>query len=347
MEFEILENWEELLDKFPPEKKDIYFSRKYIGLYEAEESRARCAVAKEDGKIMLMPFIAGEKDGFYDFETAYGYGGPIANTDDLIWCYDAFDGIYDYLKDQSYLCGFTRFHPLLQNEKYIRPSEKNSDRFIKTIYDRQTIAFDTTQSPDDIWTKQINSKNRNMIRKAEKNDLQYASEYDFASYNEFIALYRETMKRLSADEFYFFDDSYFDKLRVSLKENAFLGTVRKDGKLICAAIFMFSECYGHYHLEGSDRNYSSLGANNFLLWKAACEMHEKGIREFHLGGGTSSSPDDPLYKFKKAFSNNEKRFFIGKEIFLMEKYNEIVTSWEKENPEKNEMYGNRLLKYRY
>ena len=55
------------------------------------------------------------------------------------------------------------------------------------------------------------------------------------------------------------------------------------------------------------------GVGCAIAYPIAKEMHEKGIWEFHLGGGTSSSLEDPLYKFKKAFSNNEKRFFIGKE----------------------------------
>ncbi len=342
---EILEDWDSILSAFPEDKQDIYFSKKYIGLYETDMDKALCAVCKEEDNIMLMPYLRGEIHGFYDFETAYGYGGPISNTDDLEWCQKALCSIYDYLKANDYLCGFTRFHPLLSNEKLV-PNESEG-RSIKVFYDRQTIAIDTSQDPEEIWTKQISSKNRNMIRKAEKNQLEYKTEFDFASYEDFIDLYNATMKRLSADDFYFFDREYYYKLKEQLVGNSFLGTVRKDGKLICAAIFMYSRLYGHYHLEGSDRAYSSLGANNYLLWKVACEMHELGIREFHLGGGTSSASDDPLFKFKKAFSDNEKRFHIGKEIFMTEEYKKICDKWERENPEKVELYGNRLLRYRY
>ena len=110
---------------------------------------------------------------------------------------------------------------------------------------------------------------------------------------------------------------------------------------------MYSELYGHYHLEGSDKTYSGFGANNYLLWRAACEMHDLGVQKFHLGGGTSSFPDDSLYKFKKTFSRNEERFYIGKEIFSMDGYSSICQEWEKKNRDKISIYGNRLLKYRY
>ncbi len=349
MQCKIVEEWDDILLTFPKEKSDIYFTKKYLNLYETDNDKAMCVVCTDGDKIMLMPYLRGEVRGYYDFETAYGYGGPVSNCEECEWCQEAYNCIYDYFKENNYICGFSRFHPLFSNEQFIREdmSTTSDARSIQLLYDRQTIAIDTTQSPEEIWKNQISSKNRNMIRKAEKNGLVYKAEYDYASYDEFIELYRNTMQRLSADDFYFFDDQYFENLKDTLSDCSFLGTVRKDGKLICAAIFMYSDLYGHYHLEGSDRDYSSLGANNLLLWKVACEMHDLGLSEFHLGGGTTSSPEDSLFKFKKAFSSNIKSFYIGKEIFNAPVYAAICDDWERQNIEKVNVYGNRLLKYRY
>ena len=345
MRCEILQEWDDILATFQKNNCDIYFFKKYLSLYESEKKHALCAVCSENSNIMIMPYLRSEFLGYYDFETAYGYGGPISNIEDPDWCNKAFCAIHDYLKNNNYLCGFTRFHPLLDNERLV--DAVSEEHKIQVIYDRQTIAIDTSQSSDEIWTKQISSKNRNMIRKAEKNQLVYKTEFNFESFDEFIELYNATMKRLTADDFYHFEQEYFYKLKESLAGNSFLGTVRKGGKLICSAIFMYSNYYGHYHLEGSDYNYSGFGANNLLLWKAACEMHELGIKEFHLGGGTSSSKNDSLFKFKKVFSSNEKRFFIGKEIFNEPVYRSICTEWERNNSSKISIFGNRLLKYRY
>ncbi len=347
MKLYLINDWDSILDSFPDAKKDVYFTYKYCSLYENEENKALCIICSEDENTMLMPFIRGEINHYYDFETSYGYGGPIANTDNAEWCQMAYKGIHKFLKKQNYICGFTRFHPLVRNAEWLIEDSDSVSNTIRVLYDRQTISIDTSVCEEDIWSKQITSKNRNMIRKAEKNHLKYKAEYDFASYDEFIHLYTDTMKRLSADDFYFFDKVYFDRLKENLKGNSFLGTVRKDGKLICAAIFMYSKLYGHYHLEGSNHDFSGFGANNLLLWKTACEMHKLGVKKFHLGGGTSSSPDDSLYKFKKAFSSNEKQFYIGKEIINSEIYNEFCNKWESENPKKVAIYGNRLLKYRY
>lgn len=122
-----------------------------------------------------------------------------------------------------------------------------------------------------------------MIRKDEKNNLVYKAERVFESLDEFISLYNSTMKRLNADSFYFFDRSYYNNYCNSFKGKAFLGTVRKEEKLICAALFMYSKDFGHYHLEGSNNNYSGFAANNYLLWKTAIEFNKLGVKEFHLG----------------------------------------------------------------
>lgn len=336
----LTKNWNSYLEKFDAEHKDLYYYEEYVKLYEVEESEAVCAVCEDENRIMIMPFIRKEIDGYFDFETAYGYGGPIANVDDREWFVKALEEMKQYLASEKYVCGFVRFHPLLQNAELCKDS-------FSVFFDRMTVAIDTKQSEEEIWANQIISKNRNMIRKAEKNDLVYKAEYDFASLDEFIALYDATMKRLNAEEFYFFNAEYYRKFVDMFKDRAFLGTVRKDGQLICAALFMYSEKYGHYHLEGSDHAFSGLAANNLLLWKTALEFHKLGIEEFHLGGGYDSTPENSLFKFKKSFSSNLKEFHIGKMIFNEEKYKELKEKWEVENPEKKEKYGKLLLCYRY
>ncbi|WP_034445908.1 lipid II:glycine glycyltransferase FemX [Butyrivibrio sp. AE2032] len=352
MQFEIMEDWDKVLETFPTKMQDIYFSKKYVHLYEESEKKALCAVCEDGSQKLLFPYLRDTWGRFYDFETAYGYGGPIANVDDEEWIRKAFACMYLGMKNEGYLCGLVRFHTLLRNEKALNvqdllreyPNVFTENSF-ELIYDRHTITIDTSGNEDYIWSSQISSKNRNMIRKAEKNGLVYLAEFDFASMEEFMSLYEETMNRLDAESFYYFKKEYFKIIENEFIGNAFLGTVRKNGELVCGAIFMHHGTYGHYHLEGSNRQFSSLGANNYLLWRAACTMHDLGVKQFHLGGGTSSSEEDTLFKFKKAFSKDTKDFYIGKIIYNQDAYDAICNEWEKNN--KDSIYGNRLLKYRY
>lgn len=336
----ITDRWNQYLDRFKDYQCDIYFSEEYVKLYESKDGKALCAVCEDNENVLLMPFIRKEIDGYYDFETAYGYGGPIANTTDGHWIGEALDELEDLLLREKYVCGFIRFHPLLNNAEICK-------NHFPVLFDRNTVAIKTEEEPESIWQEQITSKNRNMIRKAEKNGLVYSAEYDFASMDDFIKLYNATMERLNAEEFYFFDEKYYQSFLEKFIGEAFLGTIRKDDELICAAIFMYSNEYGHYHLEGSNHVFSSMAANNLLLWKTAEEFHKLGVKEFHLGGGYNSSPDNSLLKFKKSFSNNMKEFYIGKWVFNEEKYIELKNRWFDNNPDKIEKYGRLLLCYRY
>lgn len=335
----ITDRWNNFLNQFDEECKDIYYQEEYVKLYESG-GNAFCAVCIEDNNILLMPFIRNEINGFWDFETAYGYGGPIANTSNKEWINIALREMQYLFESENYLCGFIRFHTLLDNAKLCEGE-------FPVMFDRKTVYINTAESEQEIWMNQISSKNRNMIRKAERNGLEYKAEYEFESLKEFIKLYNATMERLNAEAFYYFDKRYYKNFVENLKGKAFLGTVRKDGKLICGALFMYSEVYGHYHLEGSDYRYSGLAANNLLLWKTSLEFHRLGVKEFHLGGGYNSDVDNSLLKFKKSFSKNMKDFSIGKWIFKPKSYEDIKTEWEKENPEKIETFGHYLLCYKY
>ncbi len=340
MEIKITDTWNYYLNFFPIKKRDVYFSEEYVKMTASENEIPLCIVCTEEKKVLIMPFLQKQIGEHLDFETPYGYGGPISNSEDSNWNKYALRELLYYFESNNYIAGFIRFHPLLENAHMCRD-------IFQVIDDRKTVVIDTSLSEEKIWSCQISSKNRNMIRKAIKNGLVFIRENDFHNIKKFKELYNTTMGRLNASDFYFFDDHYYELFVDSFKGKGFLGCITKDDEIISAALFMYENDYGHYHLAGSAREHSSLGANNLLLWKVACEMHKEGVKEFHLGGGTDGDMENSLFKFKRSFSPNTKQFSIGKIVFNKEAYTKICSQWEKENPDKIEKYKNTLLKYRY
>lgn len=339
MKVEIVKKWNSFLKSFLAERKDIYYTEEYVNLYRDSKNEPMCIVCSEDDHILMMPFLQGHIESFLDYETPYGYGGPISNFDDE-WNKDAVREMNSYFEKNGYLCGFVRFHPLLKNSQICK-----NDFYV--IDDRNTIAIDTSLSIDEIWQKEISSKNRNMIRKAEKNGLSFEADYEYQYIDEFEKLYLATMDRLNADEFYMFGHEYYENYIKNLSGKGFLGIVRYNSEIVGAALFMIEKPYGHYHLAGSKRAYSSLGINNFLLWNAAKEMNKNGVMLFHLGGGTDGDPENSLFKFKSAFSRERYQFSIGKRVYNKNAYDKICKNWEDNNPDKSSEYKNFLLKYRY
>lgn len=76
------EHWNNYLDAILARLQDLYFREEYVRLYETEKEKACCFVFQKDKSILLFPFLRREfeykEKTYYDFETAYGYGGPIS-----------------------------------------------------------------------------------------------------------------------------------------------------------------------------------------------------------------------------------------------------------------------------
>lgn len=340
----ITPSWDSFLSKFPQERIDIYFTEGYHKLYASAEETPMAFVYEEGDDVLIFPFLSKESaiyDGTIvkDFETAYGYGGPISNTSDQTFIQRALKVFYDELKSNDYLAGFVRFHPLLNNSK-------DFECIGQLIHDRKTVAINLTGSDEDVWMNEIHTKNRNVIKKGAKEGLKFEADYSYESLDKFVQLYNSTMDKLHADDFYYFGDEYFDKFP-KLFPNSFIGKVMYEDSVVAAAIFFFDGFYGHYHLAGSDIKYLKLSPNNFLLWNTALELKKHNVRLLHLGGGTDSDGNNSLFQFKRKFSKDVYDFNIGKVIFDIDRYQTIIEKWEQTFPDKNEIYRPRLLKYRY
>lgn len=336
-------NWKDHFVRIPSCKNDVYFLPEYYSLYENYgDGEAQCFVFEKDGNIALYPFLKNpiSKLGYklakeyYDIQGAYGYNGLIASTEDVFFIADFWKEFDAYCQENDIVAEFMRFHPLLNNQKLASPQ-------MKTFYSRHTVALDL--SDDDIWMHQISSKNRNMIRKAEKEGVTIVESDD---YETFRKLYDGTMSDLHAEDFYFFPHSYYEEYKQTFHDKSMLCLAILDGKVIAGSMFMFSEDYAHYHLSARDREYSRYAANNLILWYGIQKAKERGCKWFHFGGGTTGNEDDSLLKFKKEFSKKLCDFWIGKRIHNQDVYEQIVEQWKAKYPESYEKNKVKFLGYR-
>lgn len=335
--------WKEAFDKLPSQCRDVYFLPEYYSLYENYgDGEARCFVFESNGEIALYPFLINPitplgyslNREYYDIQGAYGYNGLVASTEDPDFTAEFWKEFDAYCQESDIIAEFMRFHPLLNNQRLASPE-------MKTFYSRHTVALDLTD--EDIWMHQISSKNRNMIRKAEKEGVTIIESDD---YEIFRKLYDGTMTNLNAEDYYFFPKSYYDEYKQTFKEDSILCLALFEGKVIAGSMFMFSKDYAHYHLSARDREYSKYAANNLILWYGIQKARERGCKWFHFGGGTTGDDNDSLLKFKKDFSKTIYEFWIGKRVYNAEVYESIVEQWKTKHPE-NYMHNQvKLLGYR-
>ena len=334
--------WGRLLNKLP-DGRDIYFTPEYNSLYQHYgDGEARCFIFEKDGQLALYPFLKNpistlgyklDKE-YYDIQGAYGYNGLIASTNDSVFISAFWDSFDAWCKENDVVAEFMRFHPLLNNQRLASPN-------MRTFFSRHTVALDL--SDDDIWMHQISSKNRNMIRKAEKEGVTIVESDD---YETFRRLYDGTMSDLHAESFYFFPQSYYEEYKQTFKNKSLLCLAMLNGKVIAGSMFMFSDDYAHYHLSARDREYSRYAANNLILWYGIQKAKERGCKWFHFGGGTTEDDNDSLLKFKKEFSKTLCEFWIGKRVHNQAVYDQIVEQWKSNYPGSYEQNKVKFLGYR-
>lgn len=321
------EQWDTIVRSF--KEYDVYWLSGYVKafqihgdgdplliFYDGEGVRGVNVVMKRDvakderfkGKI--------EEGQYFDFATPYGYGGWIIEGGETKGLFEAYK---NWVQKNGIISEFVRFHPMVKNHDASRT-------FYEVIQLGEVVHMDLS-SPEDIWSNII-SKNRNMIRKAIKNDIKVYNGRFPEIFEKFRGIYDATMDKDEAEEYYYFEKDFYKSILNDLPQNAQVFWAEKDGQAIAASIMIGANGYLNYHLSGSLREFSSLAPGNLILYTAALWGHANGYRTFYLGGGVGSG-EDSLFKFKRAFFKGElNHFYIGKRIYNQEKYDDLVSMRE-------------------
>lgn len=318
---------------------DIYFTPQYGKIYENNNEGKLIFYDFESqyGKVYYMFLVRKvnfvEYDNFYDIITPYGYGGPLfLDYDDkhlskLIFEFD--EEFKGYCMDNNIVSEFVRFHPLIKNYRFM-------DELMDIFYIRDTIYLDLS-SPEIIWNN-MESRSRTKIRKNIKNNILIENNNSRNSLDEFLELYKQTMDRNNATDYYYFKREFFQDTMKFLKNNVQIFNAKYNGKTIASNIVLHYGDYVHGHLAASDYNYRHFNPHNILLYKIALWGFENGYKFFHLGGGYSGN-NDSLFSFKKGFNKNGRlKFYIGKKIHNKKIYKELVELRKKEKKDIDENF---------
>ena len=307
---------------------DIYFEPDYAELYETEENRAvEYRFECEYGFITNL-FLKRQIDiklpdevQYFDIVTPYGYGGPVIHwTNDkekLIQAY--MDDFGRYTEKEHIIAEFVRFHPILGNGVDFK-------EVYKSIFDRKTVGTNLTY--DDVIAKEFSKHKRKDIRKALKNpEIRYEVTENPSTLQDFLKIYYSTMDRDKADDYYYFKPDYFQAMLEKFRGHITAGRVFLGDQLIAMGVYFRYGKYLHAHLSGTLSEYLDYSPANILKYALAVYGHENGYEVIHYGGGTSRSPENGVYKFKKEFGKNtEFDFYIAKKVWNEEIYKQICST---------------------
>lgn len=323
--FEEMEKWNRIVKLF--DRHDIYYLNEYVSafrhtsdgkpllvFYHGDRMRL-CYVVQQSDVADAEAFSGRLKHGkYFDWSTPYGYGGPLTDGFDEQDMVDFFDRLTNFCTTNRIVSQFIRFHPLLQNQRLF---EDYCD--LRKL--KNTVFIDI--SDKHLIYSNMDAKSRNMCKKAEKNGIEIIVDNSEEAKSAFVELYRSTMERNQASEYYYFNQQFFDDLFLSLAGNYSLFNARYEEQVISSAIIMHCNGNLHYHLSASQRDYMHLAPNNLLLYTAANWGADHGYTKFHLGGGVAVK--DSLLSFKKSFNKQGLiDFYIGRNVFCKISYEELL-----------------------
>lgn len=337
--------WSGYLKQLPIEQQDVYFTPEYYSLYEANgDGEARCFVFERGGDLALFPFLINRisalgydlEGEYYDIQGAYGYNGVVSSSYGKEFKKLFHESFSNYASENNIVCQFLRFHPLLKNEEFHRG-------FGEVLFDRRTVAI-RTDDPDleQDFDRQVMKKMRRSVREG-VNIRNAESEDDFNSFNR---IYSETMDFLDADDFYYFSDEYFSKMK-ELSGDIFRLIVAEQAGVVIGGMWMMNwGIYAHNHLSAADIASRNTGVNVAVQYGVIMDAVEHGRKFLHLGGGRAQEEDDSLLRFKQNFSKSTHEFYIGKVVNNPYVYASIVKQWKEKHPDSFAKYSGRVQGYR-
>lgn len=267
-------------------------------------------VWREEEDFWLHSLHRGKVAGtaWYDLQSPYGYGGPLASCDDPDFLARATSAYRNWCEEEGILAEFVRFHPLAENWRFYGGTVK---------HDRQTVAIPLGQPP----LAGYSVRARTAVRKAMNAGL-HADWLPAVNHaREFGAFYRQAMAAIHAEPSYHFGDAYF--LALMALPGVRLLACRLAGQWLAAGLFLEGGDALEYHLSAANDEGKKWAATNLLLHDAAQTGHEEGRSWLYLGGGTDRREDNPLLFFKAGFSSRRFPFRIGHQVFQPAAYEEM------------------------
>ena len=339
--------WTGLLKLLPPDQQDIYFAQEYYSLYEFYgNGKAMCFIFEKEGDLALYPFLLNSvnelgydlDDNYFDIQGAYGYNGVISSSYSNSFIKEFYNKFNSFCKDNKIIAEFTRFHPLLNNYKF-------SVKQYKIILDRKTVFIDTSKPEDEIFAKFQTTTRKQIRRCINRYKIKVLKkEKDITYLDDFLQIYWETMDRVCSIKYLYFNKEYFQNL--ILNTNAIQYIAIYENKPIASITALFGKKYMHGHFGGALTKYLSLSAYSLLYWEMIKTTKQRGLKFLHVGGGSTTSPNDKLLEFKKNFSSHLADFYIGKKIRDETIYERIVSQWREKFPNSYLVHKNKVLGYR-
>ncbi|MFS4417356.1 GNAT family N-acetyltransferase [Maribacter sp. 2307ULW6-5] len=318
------EEWTGFLDQFGA--KDVYHTYDYHHLAKGSAQPVLLAF-EQGGCAIALPLLIRQIEGtpFFDATSVYGYAGPLFRQTSPMDIHTFQKEFIRWCEEHDIVSVFTRMNPYIPDQNKIVAGLGN------IILQGKVVNIDTTIPDEDQWT-QYQRRLKGQVNRARRECSVEDATTD-AGLDVFISIYNENMKRVGAQESYFFDKPYYQRLMNStdFKCTLLLARCRMSQEPIAGSMFISHQDKTHYHLGGTRTEFLPLMPSKLLIDEMRRRAKESGQRYFNLGGGLSGRHDS-LFTFKASFSNDHKDFYLWNLIVNQEIYDKLSVGIDKTAP---------------
>jgi len=209
-----------------------------------------------------------------------------------------------------------------------------------------TLMLSLPDSADEIW-KSLSSRNRNKIRKAEKNGLTVDFGMDYLE--DFHAIYARNLRYLGTP---IFPLKMFRAVAAAFPEQAELLVLKLDDKVVSGMfLFKFRGMISEPWV-ASLREYNKIYVNNFLYWHAIKYACEQGFEVFDFGRSTK---DTGTYSFKTQWGAEPVQLYYQYDLNTADsvpvvdaknnRYQKIIDIWKTLPLSFTNFVGPRVVQY--
>jgi CelD/BcsL family acetyltransferase involved in cellulose biosynthesis len=318
---------------------DFYHLPDYHKLAESQgEGLPRLFVYTEGQYLIALPLLLRPVEsvngleklgsGCNDASSVYGYPGPLAShqllPSKVLSNFRA--ALCEALQELGIITVFSRLNPLIPSQLGILSGLGNC-RYIGP-----TISIDLTL-PVQLQRSQYRKNHKITINKLRRAGISCLYDKEKVFFEDFIKIYYETMERVKASNYYYFDHSYFQQLVFNRETSVQLFVTLEGNQVISGGLFTVADGIIQYHLGGTLDEFLNLSPTKLLFDEVRLWAYEQGLRSFHLGGGNGAQ-EDSLFQFKAGFSRRQHKFYIWTWILFPEIYRQLCAekaNWNTQN----------------
>ena len=299
---------------------DFYHTYFYHDLTKKENEVPQLIKYEDENSCILIPLLVREIENtdYKDATSVYGYAGVL--------CLSEITGIdkgkfkkelNQYFLESKIVSVFSRLHPYLEHQADVLDG-------LGVISNPGDVVYINLLDPLEVQRSNYSRRLKTQVNKAQRLCTIITGETE-GYVQKFIEIYHDNMRRVDADEAYFFEDDYFYQLLASpdFETELSLAVCNETNEVMAGALFIKTNNIVQYHLSGIREEFLHVNPIKLIIDEMRKKATNEGYAYLNLGGGRSNKQDS-LFYFKLSFSKHLKPFKLWKYICDEKAYEDFV-----------------------